>query len=122
MFNRKKESFYYPGVEIPVRSMDRYRCLDAVTISALQKARRRISFLIVFFALCFLIILDGQVSLLDTTSPSNLLCEDFLFRQHLLARIQLCHPNFPQSLVYTLYAKLVCPYTNRGQACILQIV
>lgn len=57
MFGRKKESFYYPGVEIPVRSMDRYRCLDAVTIGALQKARRRISFLIAFFAVCFLIIL-----------------------------------------------------------------
>lgn len=57
MFGRKKEPFYYPGVEIPLNSFDRYRCLDAVTISALQKARGRIRFLIVIFAFCFAVIL-----------------------------------------------------------------
>ncbi len=57
MFSRKKERFYYPGVEIPVRSSDRYRCLDAVTIGVLKKARWRINWLIIGFSVCFLTIL-----------------------------------------------------------------
>lgn len=55
-FKRKKEVFYYVGMEVPQTSMDRYKCLDATTRGVLEKARGRITFVMVVFAVCFLII------------------------------------------------------------------
>lgn len=54
----KKETFYYPGIEIPrYTRMDRYKCLDAVTIHALQKARIRLNVMILVVAISFAVIL-----------------------------------------------------------------
>ncbi len=55
-FKKQKEVFYYPGMEIPQTPMDRYRCLDAATLGVLQKAKKRLYFLMVVFGLCFCII------------------------------------------------------------------
>ncbi len=58
MFKRKKETFYYAGLEVPpLTSMDRYKCLDDATKGVLQKASGRIAFIMFVFALCFSIII-----------------------------------------------------------------
>ncbi|MDR2902621.1 MAG: penicillin-binding protein 2 [Lactobacillales bacterium] len=56
-FIRKKETFYYPGIEIPQTSMDKYRCLDYATLGALQKAKARTTLLMLVFGLSFFIII-----------------------------------------------------------------
>ena len=55
-FKKKKEVFYYVGMEVPQTSMDRYKCLDATTRGVLEQARNRITFVMMCFAVCFLII------------------------------------------------------------------
>lgn len=37
IFKRKKEVFYYVGMEVPRTSMERYRCLDAATRGVLDQ-------------------------------------------------------------------------------------
>ncbi|MBO7243741.1 MAG: penicillin-binding protein 2 [Alphaproteobacteria bacterium] len=57
MFKRKKETFYYAGLEVPpLTSVDRYKCLDDATKGVLQKASGRIAFLMFVFSCCFLVI------------------------------------------------------------------
>ena len=54
MFKRKKETFYYAGLEVPALTpMDRYKCLDDVTKGVLKKASWRIGVIMVVFAFCF---------------------------------------------------------------------
>lgn len=54
MFKRKKETFYYAGLEVPpLTSMDKYKCLDDATKGVLQKASGRIAFIMFVFFLCF---------------------------------------------------------------------
>ncbi len=57
MRHKKKEVFYYAGLEVPIDPMDKYRCLDAATLGALEKAKSRIALIMVFFTICFGIIL-----------------------------------------------------------------
>lgn len=54
---KKKETFYYPGREIPHTALDKYRCLDGATMVALQKARSRITLIMVVLSICFAVIL-----------------------------------------------------------------
>lgn len=54
---KKKETFYYPGQEIPHTALDKYRCLDGATMVALQKARSRITLIMVVLSICFVVIL-----------------------------------------------------------------
>lgn len=54
---KKKETFYYPGREIPHTALDKYRCLDGATMVALQKARSRITLIMVVLSICFIVIL-----------------------------------------------------------------
>ncbi len=56
MFKKKKEIFYYVGLEVPRTSMDKYKCIDVATRGVLEKAKGRITFLMVIFALCFIVI------------------------------------------------------------------
>lgn len=54
MFKRKKDVFYYAGMEIPpLKSMDRYKCLDDATKGVLQKASYRIAIIMFVFFVCF---------------------------------------------------------------------
>lgn len=55
MFNRK-ETFYYPGIEIEQTVMDKYRCLDGATMMALKRARHRILFIICVLSVCFMVL------------------------------------------------------------------
>ncbi|MGN1063643.1 MAG: peptidoglycan D,D-transpeptidase FtsI family protein [Alphaproteobacteria bacterium] len=57
MVFRHKETFYYPGQEIPQTALDKYRCLDGATMVALSKARSRITFIIAVLSVCFIVIL-----------------------------------------------------------------
>lgn len=56
MFRKKKEVFYYAGMEVPQTSMDKYKCLDAATRGVLEQAKGRIAFVMFVFGLCFLAI------------------------------------------------------------------
>lgn len=53
MFKKKKEVFYYAGMEVPQTSMDKYKCLDAATRGVLEKAGVRITSVMIFFVICF---------------------------------------------------------------------
>ncbi len=53
MFKRKKEVFYYAGQEVPRTSLDKYKCLDAATRGYLEKAKSRITLIMVALVLCF---------------------------------------------------------------------
>lgn len=57
MFFKRKETFYYPGIEIPQTAMDKYRCLDGATLVALRKARGRLAFIIFVLSICFAVII-----------------------------------------------------------------
>lgn len=56
IFRKKKEVFYYTGMEVPQTSLDKYKCLDATTRGVLEKARGRISVVMFVFAVCFIFI------------------------------------------------------------------
>lgn len=56
MFFKKKETFYYPGQEIPQTALDKYRCLDGATLVALRKARGRMTLILVVLSICFCVI------------------------------------------------------------------
>lgn len=53
---KKKEVFYYPGVEVSLKVKDKYRCLDRVTLKAVQTARSRMLLLMCGVGLFFGII------------------------------------------------------------------
>ncbi len=54
MFKRKKETFYYAGLEVPALTpMDRYKCLDDATKGVLKKASTRIAVIMFVFFICF---------------------------------------------------------------------
>lgn len=91
-FKRKKETFYYAGMEVHQNSMDRYKCLDAATKGVLKKASNRITFLMFVFGLCFLIIV-GKLFYLTVLSyqsrtyrPSELKTEIRLGRHNIVDR------------------------------------
>ncbi len=57
IFRKKKESFYYAGQEVPLRSTDKYKCLDAATLGVLQKARFRLAIIMFCVSVCFCVII-----------------------------------------------------------------
>lgn len=57
MFKKKKEVFYYAGMEVPQTSMDKYRCLDAATRGVLNQASSRIVVLMLGVAFFFTLII-----------------------------------------------------------------
>ena len=70
MFKRKKETFYYAGLEVPpLTSMDRYKCLDDATKGVLQKASGRIAFIMfVFYNEPSIAMANAQQIVKDNTS------------------------------------------------------
>ncbi len=93
MFKRKKETFYYAGLEVPpLTSIDRYKCLDDATKGVLQKASGRIAFIMLVFFLCFSVII-GKLFYLTvlsyhsrTFTPSVLKTEININRYNILDR------------------------------------
>ena len=89
---RAKETFYYPGVEIPQRGLDRYRCLDAATKGVLQTARRRIWFIMAALIVCFGVIIGRlfQLTIVNYQprdfKPSVLRTEYTLIRKNITDR------------------------------------
>ena len=78
MFKRKKETFYYAGLEVPALTpMDRYKCLDDVTKGVLKKASWRIGVIMVVFALCFSAII-GRLFYLGKYEQAKVLLEKTL--------------------------------------------
>lgn len=57
IFRKKKEVFYYVGMEVPQTLTDKYKCLDAATRGILEKACGRISVVMIFFAFFFAVII-----------------------------------------------------------------
>lgn len=53
MFKKKKDVFYYAGMEVPQTSMDKYKCLDEATRGVLEKAGGRITFVMIVLTICF---------------------------------------------------------------------
>lgn len=89
---KHKETFYYPGQEIPQTAMDKYRCLDGATMVALSKARGRITFIIAALSICFAIILGRlfQLTIVNFQSrqfvPSVLKADFELARKNIVDR------------------------------------
>lgn len=71
-FRRKRETFYYPGEEVSLKAADKYRCLDRVTLKAIQTARGRMFFLMCGICVLFLIIIVRlfQLTVVDYRSRS----------------------------------------------------
>ncbi|MBQ7413591.1 MAG: penicillin-binding protein 2 [Alphaproteobacteria bacterium] len=57
MMHRKRETYYYVGVEIPSRGLDRYRCLDVATKGVLATAKSRTNLIMAVILLAFMIII-----------------------------------------------------------------
>ena len=55
--HRKRETYYYVGVEIPSRGLDRYRCLDVATKGVLATAKSRTNLIMAVINMAFMIII-----------------------------------------------------------------